>query len=156
MKLKLISVLLIVILSTLFSFLGSYLYNSFTTKKESPREEKVLNHLKDSLALTENQYCKMKECQECFKDSLTNISCKIHKQRIELITLLKGNNPDRELIHNIMNRIDSLQSFQLHKIVDNILNQKNILDETQRDKFFRMLLSQVSDDNKSCIINNNH
>jgi hypothetical protein len=156
MKLKLISVILIVFLSILFSFVGSYLYNSLNNQKESPREERMLNNLKDSLLLSENQYCQMKECQNCFRDSLKTISCQIHKQRFELIKLLKESNPNKELIHNIMTKIDSLQSFQLHKIVSNILDQKNILDDTQKEKFFRMLLSEVSDDGKSCAIKNNH
>ena len=152
MKIKMLTVILIVVLSTVFSFLGSYLYNSLSSSKELPKDEKVMNHLKDSLSLSDNQLCKMKECQTCFKDNFSAISCQIHQERFELIKLLRISNPDTIQIKLVMNRIDTLQSSLLHKIVDNILDQKNILDDAQKEKFFKMLLSQVSDDKKSCMI----
>jgi hypothetical protein len=156
MKNKIMTVVFIVVLSVICSFLGSYLYSSLVGGKDLPREEKVLNNLKDSLSLSENQICKMQECQNCFKDKLSAISCRIHQERIELIKLLRDGNQDTSRIHTIMNKIDSLQSSLLHNIVDNILDQKNILDNSQKEKFFEMLISQISDDKKSCINKHNH
>ncbi len=156
MKIKLQTIVIIILLSIVFSFAGSYLYNNFRSSQETPHVDKVLNHLKDSLLLSDDQLCRMKECQTCFKDSLSRVTCMIHQKRFELIKILKEKNPDINRVHQIMNEIDTLQSASLHQIVDNILDQKNILDDSQKEKFFKMLLSQVADESKSCMIEHKH
>ena len=121
--------------------------------KEISQNEKVIKSLQDSLLLSESQACRMKECQSGFKGNSNSISCQIHQSRYELIKSLKESNPDTIKVHKLMNRIDSLQSSLLHYIVGNILDQKNILDENQKDKFFGMLLNQIKEDKKSCSMN---
>jgi len=156
MKNKLIIILSIVLLSIIFSIAGTYLYRSMTSTKAAPANEKALKSLKDSLELSEAQYCRIKECQECFKDDLSALSCEIHQNRFELIKQLRENSQDINKIESIMDKIDSLQSRQLHKIVDNILDQKNILDDSQKEKFFQMLLSQIMNEKKSCMKKHKH
>ncbi len=156
MKNKIYIVLAVILLSLIFSFAGSYLYNKFATVNVDSEKDKALTGLKDSLQLSENQFCKMKECQDCFKDELSQLTCAIHQSRFELVKELREKDQDTVKINKIMDRIDSLQSKTLHIIVNNILDQKNILEDSQKKKFFDMLLSQIANDKVSCMKKHKH
>lgn len=152
MKNRLLSLLFIAVISIAFSFLGSFIYNTLSESNRKNNNIGSLNILKDSLGLSENQYCNMQKCQNCYKDSISSINCEIHKFQFELIKLLKEKDKDVDSIHFVMNKIDSLQSILLHKVVDNLLNQKSILNDSQKEKFFNILLSQIESETKTCAL----
>jgi hypothetical protein len=148
MKNKIFAFLFIAIISLGFSILGSYIYNKYFVNNN----EKIssLSILKDSLNLSENQFCQMKQCQTCYKDSINALNCEIHRYKYELILQLRNKDKDKDSINILINKIDSLQSKLLHNLVNNIISQKSILNESQKEKFFNILLSQLSVDGRSC------
>jgi hypothetical protein len=144
MKNKVISFVIVALVAVSFSFLGSYFYNYVFVEDKQPNEDKILADLKSSLSLSEAQIGKMKECQCCFKGNCGAINTQFKKKKIDLIKGLKEDNVNTDSINVLIKEIDSLQSLLLHTTVKNILEQKNILDESQKDKFFSILINQVS------------
>jgi len=148
MKNKILAFLVIAVISLSFSILGSYIYNKYFVN----HKEKIssLNILKDSLNLSENQFCQMKQCQTCYRDSIAALNCEIHRYKYELIMQLKNEDKNKDSINILISKIDSLQSLLLHNVVKNIISQKSILNESQKEKFFNIILSQISIEGKSC------
>jgi hypothetical protein len=148
MKNKVIPLILLALCVVGLSFLGSFIYHYVNEGKQS-EEDKMLTDLKSSLALSENQICKMKECQGCFKDDCGSINVRFNEKKLNLIKALKEDNVNADNITALINEIDSLQSLLLRTTVRNILEQKCVLDESQRNKFFDILLTQVSNEQKT-------
>jgi len=92
----------------------------------------------------------MKQCQTCYRDSITALNCEIHRYKYELIMQLKNEDKNKDSINILISKIDSLQSLLLHNVVKNIISQKSILNESQKEKFFNIILSQISIEGKSC------
>jgi hypothetical protein len=145
MKNKVISFVIVALIAISFSFLGSFVYNYVFEESKKPKEDKV----SVSLALSETQTGKMKECQHCFKDNCGAINSESKKKKIDLIKELKEDNPNTDHINALLSEIDSLQSLLLHTTVQNILEQKDILDDSQKDKFFSILINQMSNEQKT-------
>jgi Spy/CpxP family protein refolding chaperone len=151
--------LLILALLTVFniSAIGTIIYNNyFSSNSISANEDKYISTLKDSLKLSEKQCGKMKECNNCFQKNCSSLSHQLKMQRNHLIGLLKNDSTNNIKINNTLLKIDSLQSSLLREIVNNLLTQKEILSDQQRQKFFSMILSDTTINNEACCLKNNH
>lgn len=154
MKKKIFWVLFILLTIFNLSAISTFLFNNIFVSKASPiDEEKYLSCLRDSLKLSETQFCKMKECRGCFQRNALCFSYEIKGCRIELINTLKFNNPDNNKINFLLNRIDSLQSSLLREIVNNLLIHGQILSNEQREKFFSMMTNEFSLNNEANRLN---
>jgi alpha-N-acetylglucosamine transferase len=146
---------LIVLTIINISAFGTILYNKIFTQKTSGEDsQKSLIDLKDSLKLSENQFCKMKECQCGFKNKMAMISEEIRNHKIKMMNILKEKNPDRAKINLILDKIDSLQSVHLRETANNLLEHSQIMNDEQREKFFSIILNDYSNQCDSICINN--
>jgi len=155
MKNRVISFTILAVVAISFSFLGSFIYKYVFEENKHVEEDKVIVELKNSLALSETQICRMKECHCDFYDNCKVIHEQFKNKKIDLVKELREDNLNTDNISNLIKEIDSLQSLLLHTTVNNILEQKNILDESQKDKFFSMLINRVSNEQKTKKIKHN-
>jgi peptidoglycan hydrolase CwlO-like protein len=154
MKKKLFFIFLILLTIINLSAFGTLIYNNIFKRDSSlVEEDKCINNLRDSLKLSEKQYCEMKECQCKFKDKIEALTNEIRRMKIELIKDLKEQNPSDQKVKSLLIKIDSLQSLHLKETADNLLKHGQIMNDKQRNRFFSLILEEYTQQCDSICLN---
>lgn len=140
MKKKIIIIVITFLFLTNISALITIISNSEIVKRgEILEEEKSVQSLiKEKLNLNESQAAEIEEIRVSFENELENAGIKLNENQIELFNAVRSENPDIDLINNLIDQISLLQAHLQKEAVKRIIIEKNLLNPVQQGKYFSM------------------
>lgn len=137
-----ISLLVIINLSSLATI--GY-HRCFRKGEECPKESKhpEESYLHQQLSLTKSQAEKMKTLRDSFYLQSTIISSDLLERRTELVELLMASEPDIEKINEALSEINSKQAELQKKVINYLLEEKEILSPEQQQEFFLIIKERL-------------
>lgn len=137
-----ISLLVIINLSSLATI--GY-HRCFRKGEECPKESKHQkeSYLHQQLSLTKPQAEKMKTLRDSFYLHSNKISSDLFERRTELVELLMASEPDIEKINEALSEINSKQAELQKKVINYLLEEKEILTPEQQQKFFLIIKERL-------------
>lgn len=138
MKKKLIIIVITFLFLTNISALITIISNSeFVKRGEISEEEKSVQSLiKEKLNLNESQAAEIEEIRVSFENELENAGIKLNENQIELFDAVRSENPDIDLINNLIDQISLLQAHLQKEAAKRIIIEKNLLNPIQQEKYF--------------------
>jgi Spy/CpxP family protein refolding chaperone len=116
------------------AFLAGYGIRKFSDRSKFAYEK---------LDLSKEQQERMKEARDRFLRALNDIGNGIVSRQIETIDLIAEDSVDRPAIEAKFNEIQSLQQSMHQRIVNHLLEDKQIFTPEQRAEFFAVLKSRI-------------
>jgi len=140
MKKKIIIIVITLLFLTNISALITIISNSGIVKKgEILEEEKSVQSLiKEKLNLNESQAAEIEKIRVSFENELENAGIKLNEKQIELFNAVRSENPDIDLINNLIDQISLLQAHLQKEAVKSIIIEKNLLNPVQQERYFSM------------------
>ena len=139
------SIKTIILLSLIFNvaFLGSLGYRIMEKKNHqkarAERKERGRTEFKEWLGLTTEQQKSLEAIREEFPSQMRPMGKQIQGERKELIRLLKEDPPDTARIVSILQNIGQIQVDMQKEIVFQVLREKDVLSEEQREQYLKMV-----------------
>ncbi len=115
----------------------SYYMNSF--HKPLPFGPGRRGFLVKELALNPEQANALIKDEQSFHDDIDSMRKQIFLKRLELLNLIKSDNPDTKKIDQTISDIGSMQEDIQKKITAHIIEVKTILNKDQQKKFFGLI-----------------
>jgi len=131
-SIKILAVIFSVALN--IAFLAGYGIRKFSDRSKFAYEE---------VDLSKEQLAHMQNARDRFLRDLNEIGNDIIKRQIETMDLIAADSVDRRAIEAKFEEIQSLQQSMHQRIVEHLLEHKQILDPAQRAKFFEVLKSRI-------------
>ncbi|MFZ0928139.1 MAG: periplasmic heavy metal sensor [Syntrophobacteraceae bacterium] len=128
------------LLIVLAVFAGSYYYLKYTRWKHSS----VKGYLDLIPDLTGAQRQKVQDIRKTFLPEVERIRQDLCQKRMTLARALFSESADRSGVHAAAQDILKLQSELEHAVIEHILEEKEILSESQRQDFFHIILKQFA------------
>jgi hypothetical protein len=128
------------LLIVLAVFVGSYYYLKHTRWKHS----NIKGYLDLIPDLSGEQRQKVQEIRNTFLPGVERIRQDLCQKRIALARLLFSESADRSGVHSAAQDILKLQSELEHAVIEHILEEKEILNESQRLDFSHIILQQFA------------
>lgn len=101
-------------------------------------------NLPDYLKLNEEQRARWQQAEKVFLKDLTSNWRDIRAHREALVRLIFAAQPDRGAIDREQGRIAALQDAQQRRVIDQLLAERDMLDESQRAALMQLLLDRYS------------
>ena len=140
-NIKILAIIFSVVLNIVF--LGSYLYHKFGLHL-SPGHQMNHNRLIcEELNLSREQLKKFEPVRDRFHAFISQQGHAIKDKQLELIDLLTKENPDREAIGAKQKEIHTLQGQMQAKVIDHLLEEREIFTVEQREKFFALIKGRI-------------
>jgi len=138
MKKKIIIIVIAFLFLTNISALITIVSNSGIVQKGeiSEEEKSVQSLIKEKLNLNESQAAEIGDIRASFENELENAGIKLNEKQIELFNAVRSENPDIDLINNLIDQISLLQAHLQKEAVKNIIVEKNLLNPVQQEKYF--------------------
>ena len=133
-SIKILAVIFSVALN--IAFLAGYGIRKFSDRSKFAYEE---------VDLSKEQLAHMQNARDRFLRDLNEIGNDIIKQQIEAIDLIAADSVDRRAIETKFEKIQLLQQSMHERVVEHLLEHKQMLTSAQREKFFEVLKSRIRD-----------
>jgi len=121
-------------------FVGSYYYLKYTRWKHS----NIKGYLDLIPDLTGEQRQKVQDIRKTFLPRVEKIRQDLCQKRMALARALFSESADRSGVHAAAQDILKCQSELEHAVIEHILEEKEILSESQRLDFFHIILQQFA------------
>ena len=121
-------------------FVGSYYYLKYTRWKHS----NIKGYLDLIPDLTGEQRQKVQDIRKTFLPRVEKIRQDLCQKRMALARALFSESADRSGVHAAAQDILKCQSELEHAVIEHILEEKEILNESQRLDFFHIILQQFA------------
>ena len=99
----------------------------------------------EEVDLSKEQLAHMQNARDRFLRDLNEIGNDIIKRQIETMDLIAADSVDRRAIEKKFEEIQLLQQSMHQRVVEHLLEHKQILTPAQREKFFEVLKSRIRD-----------
>jgi Spy/CpxP family protein refolding chaperone len=99
----------------------------------------------EEVDLSKEQLAHMQNARDRFLRDLNEIGNDILKRQIETMDLIAADSVDRRAIEKKFEEIQLLQQSMHQRVVEHLLEHKQILTPAQREKFFEVLKSRIRD-----------
>ena len=119
---------------------GAYLY----LRKRRLKNSSIKGYLDLIPDLSEEQRQKVQEIRKTFLPKVERIRQDMCEKRMALAKALFSESTERPAVHSAAEEIVKCQSELEHAVIEHILEEKEILDERQRLKFFSIILQQFA------------
>jgi Spy/CpxP family protein refolding chaperone len=133
-SIKILAVIFSVALN--IAFLAGYGIRKFSDRSKFAYEE---------VDLSKEQLAHMQNARDRFLRDLNEVGNNIIKRQVETIDLIAANSVDRRAIETKFEEIQLLQQSMHQRVVEHLLEHKQILTPAQRAKFFEVLKSRIRD-----------
>jgi hypothetical protein len=94
--------------------------------------------------LSENQRIRLQEIRRVFLPKVEAIRQDMRLKRAELAELLFSEPSDRILIYEVAEAIIERQSELEHEVIEHILEEKELLTSSQKQRFYEIIVDQFS------------
>jgi Spy/CpxP family protein refolding chaperone len=121
-------------------FLGAYYYLKQTRWKVS----NIKGYLDLIPDLTAEQRQKVLEIRETFLPKVERIRQDLCQKRVQLARVLFSRPADRSRVHLVAGEILKCQSELEHEVIEHILEENEILNPKQQEKFYDIILEQFA------------
>jgi Spy/CpxP family protein refolding chaperone len=133
-SIKILAVIFSVALN--IAFMAGYGIRKFSDRSKFAYEE---------VDLSKEQLAHMQDARDRFLRDLNEIGNDIIERQSETINLIAADSVDRRAIATKFEEIQLLQQSMHQRVVEHLLEHKQILTPEQRDKFFEVLKSRIRD-----------
>lgn len=144
-KMKILTYAVLFLLVVNLTALGVMLYHRWFEAGAPCLEGKSgkgFERLKRDLFLSAEQEKMLLERREIFHSILDSISLNIQEERRLLVAELKQEDPDLDRLKEIIEKINLLQLQAQKKVVEHLLEVKEMLEPDQQEKFFKIVLER--------------
>ena len=114
---------------------------SLINRVRATRRKPIRGYL-DLIDLTEDQKRKVEEIRKGFLPEVAGIRQSLRLKRLELSDLLFAEHPDMEAINGKSREIAALQSELERKVIDHILEEKELLTHEQKKAFYAVIRNE--------------
>jgi len=121
-------------------FAGSYFY----LKRDERNGSNIKGYLDLIPDLTAEQRQKVRDIRVTFLPKVEKIRQDLCQKRMVLARALFSESADRSTVHSAAEDILKCQSELEHEVIEHILEEKEILNEKQRQDFFHIILQQFA------------
>jgi len=97
----------------------------------------------EKIKLTDAQRAKFMEIRMKYEDMAEDIVLDLQKARLQMVELLRSDNPDRKKIDQSLNQILYLEKKRQKLLVDEYFETRNILNPEQRRQLARMMVRML-------------
>ncbi|MDD8027910.1 MAG: periplasmic heavy metal sensor [Acidobacteriota bacterium] len=127
------------------SALLTFAYNRwFREPGGRPAEGVVLAEtFRRQLCLSGQQEKCIKDFRFAFDSEISDIQARMQKQRSAMVEELKKKSPDGAALDKLIDDISRLQAEIQKKAIENILKEKEVLTDEQKETFFRLFEEHV-------------
>lgn len=115
-----------------------------TLSKSREKKTSIKGYLDLIPDLTENQRAKLQEIRRVFLPKVEGIRQDMRLKRSELAELLFSEPSDRTRIYEAAELIMGKQSELEHEVIEHILEEKELLSPSQKQKFYEIIVEQFS------------
>lgn len=105
----------------------------------------------DEMALSKEQAKNMREAAIPFRARLEQKRSDIITRKMQLLTLLRSDMPDRAALNSTLAQISRLQSDVEGMVVDHILLEKSKLDTVNQQRFIDLLQQNMKLEKAACL-----
>lgn len=106
----------------------------------------------DEISLSKEQAKNMRDAAIPFRTRLDQKRSEIVTRKMQLLTLLRSDAPDRRALSNTLTEIGRLQGDVEGMVVEHILLEKSKLDKVQQQKFIDLLQNSMGGNGSECSI----
>jgi Spy/CpxP family protein refolding chaperone len=145
MKMKIFTYAVSILLVVNLTALGVMAYHRFfETVDASPcgKPGKGFERVKRELSLSPEQEKNLLEYRKACHSIIDSLSTPLQEERRLLVDELKQEDPDLDRLIEIVERINLLQLKAQTKIVEHLLEVKNVLEPEQQGKFFKIVMER--------------
>lgn len=140
-NLKVLAIIFSVVLN--IAFIGSYVYHKSGLTFITGHNTHHNRLLYEDLNLNRKQLDRFESIRDNFHNFVNKQGRKIKAERLQLIDLLAGKNPNRRAIDTKQKEIQALQQQMQAKVINHLLEESKILTPEQRKKFFALIKSRI-------------
>ncbi|MFO7979684.1 MAG: periplasmic heavy metal sensor [Candidatus Aminicenantes bacterium] len=141
MKVKVLTYAALILLIVNLTALGVIVYHRwFKPDISCPGEG--FERLKQELSLSPEQEKLMLQTRGDFHNNIDALSQKLQEERRNLVASLKRETMDMDELKGIVKKINAYQLQAQEKVVEHLLEVKNILEPEQQDIFFSIVLER--------------
>lgn len=132
---------------------GAYVYFTKNTIWRSPFGARLAKDrfLFDELSLTREQAKNMRDAAIPFRARLEQKRGEIITQKMQLLTMLRSDLPDRAALKNALAQISRLQGDVEEMVVDHIVLEKSKLDTVNQQRFIDLLQHNMKSEKAACL-----
>ncbi len=110
-------------------------------KKDEPMLEKVVS---EQLGVNNAQAAEIASIRRSFSDDLTNRRILLRDKQLELLNLVRSENPDLDAVDNIINEIGMINTQLQKDAIRRMIQEKNLLLPRQRARYFQEFRRKLS------------
>lgn len=115
-----------------------------TLRKNRQRQANIKGYLDLIPDLTNTQRARLQEIRRVFFPKVEGIRQNMRLKRAELAELLFAEPSDRTRIYEVAGAIIERQSELEHDVIEHILEEKELLTPSQKQKFYEIIVEQFS------------
>jgi hypothetical protein len=137
--------------SFIYGFLSAFVLICFaltaiyvTLRRTRQKKANIKGYLDLIPDLTGNQRARLQEIRRVFLPKVEGIRQKMRLKRTELAELLFSEPSDRTRIYEVAEAIIERQSELEHEVIEHILEEKELLTPSQKQKFYEIIVEQFS------------
>jgi Spy/CpxP family protein refolding chaperone len=108
------------------------------------RKKNIRGYLDLIPDLTAGQRARLQEIRRVFLPRVEGIRQDMRLKRSELAELLFAETPDRTRIYEVAENIIGRQSELEHEVIEHILEERELLTPSQKEKFYEIIVEQFS------------
>ena len=116
----------------------------FQLKRSRNKTSGIKGYLDLIPDLTDEQRALVQEIRHTFLPQVGQIRESLRRERAELAGLLFANPPDRKRIHAVARQILLHQSDLENRVIEHILEERELLTSSQQRKFYEIIVEQFS------------
>lgn len=135
--------LLVISLSLNAGIVAAVAWNAVRSEPDSRTAAKAVN-LPDYLQLTDEQRQRWVQTEQVFLADLSSNWREIRAHREALVRLIFATDTDRGAIDKEQGRIAALQDAQQRRVIEQLLAERGMLSEAQRNALMQVLLDRYS------------
>lgn len=125
----------------LIFFLSVIIIVILVNKVRTTRRKPIRGYL-DLIELTEDQKRKVEDIRKSFLPEVAGVRQALRQKRLELSDLLFAEHPKMQAIDAKSREISSLQTELERKVIDHILEEKELLSPKQKEQFYKVIRSE--------------
>ncbi len=128
-----------------FYFLKHHNYRRIIKHKQGFKKNTFKSSmLAHKLYLNESQLKTIDAINDSSRENIRSMIIELKDNKSELLLLLKGNNPDRDKINNLIRKTAYIQTVIDSQIYENMYKIKQVLTPKQKKKFFKLIEREKS------------
>ncbi len=115
----------------------------FSRQVEQPKSMVNAHGWSNAIGLTKAQEEKLRPLEAALEKDIKGLQLKLAQERMSLCSLLRDDASDSKKLDDYVSRVGALESQQQRRVVEHLIEMRDILTTDQKDKFFNAIMQDI-------------